>query len=362
MKILDRYVASQMLMPFLFGVAAFTCLFVSSDLLRLAGMVVELGAPVGAVARVFFLQLPQVIVLTLPMSVLLATLLALSRLSATSEIVAMRAGGLSFWRYTAPIFVIAACVSVVAFGVNEWIVPKSNLEAERVMAEEVRGRPLPSTQNNLQMWGSDSTHGVWTLYAQRFDSREQIMENLVFTRLSGGRPVETTAAKRAVWDNDMWYMEGAESYLFGGDAGVITVSFSELRQPLDIGQSPEQIALRNRDPDQMSLVELREYVAELREQGADVRELEVQLHLKYSLPAASLVFALIAAPLGVQSHRSSTSTGFGMSIVIIFIYYVLMTVGTALGQAGTIPPLLGAWIQNIAVGGTGVFLMIRQGR
>src|SRR5690625_2851097 len=149
MKILDRYVAAQMLMPFLFGVAAFTSLFVSSDLLRLAGMVVELGAPVGAVARVFLLQLPQVIVLTLPMSVLLATLLALSRLSSTSEIVAMRAGGLSFWRYTAPIFVIAACVSLVAFGVNGWIVPKSKLEAERVYAVVFMGRQLLNTLNIL---------------------------------------------------------------------------------------------------------------------------------------------------------------------------------------------------------------------
>src|SRR5690606_26410869 len=97
-------------------------------------------------------------------------------------------------------------------------------------------------------------------------------------------------------------------------------------------------------------------------QGADVRSLEVKKHLKYSIPMASLFFAMIGVPLGIQSHRSASSIGFGLSIIIIFAYYIMMTLGSALGQAGVLPALLAAWIQNIAIGGYGAWLLAKKAR
>lgn len=361
MRMLDRYVSREMLVPFVFGICVFTSLFVSSDLLRLASMVVELGAPMEAVFRVFLLQLPQVIVYTLPMSVLLATLLSLSRLSATNEVISMRAAGLHFSRIVAPVWIVAALVSGAAFVLNETVVPIANTEAERVMAEDVRGGSLPTSQQHVVIRGQEGAEVSWVLYARRFDGRDQTMSDIVLTRLENLRPVETTSAKQAVWVDDAWYMEDTVSHLFFGDGRVVTLSYPEGRQPMQIRQTPAQIAQRRKDPDQMSLTELREHVAILREQGVDVKKLEVNMHLKYSLPLASLIFALVAAPLGMQPTRSASSIGFGISIIIIFLYYTLMSLGTALGQAGTLPPFLGAWLQNIAIGGTGVFLLIRQG-
>lgn len=361
MKMLDRYVTREMLVPFLFGICVFTSLFVSSDLLRLASLVVEVGAPVEAVVKVFFLQMPQVIVYTLPMSVLLATLLALSRLSSTNEIISMRASGLHFARIVAPVWVVAALVSVAAFLLNEVVVPVTNYEAERVMAEEVRGRSLPTRQEHVVIRGQEGSAVNWILYARTFDGTAQTMGDIVLTRLENHRPVETTSARRAVWVDEAWYMEDTVSHLYLGDGRVVTLSYPEGRQPMQIRQTPSEIAARNKDPDQMSLTELREHVAVLREQGVDVKKLEVQLYQKYALPLASLIFALVAAPLGMQPARSASSIGFGISIVIIFIYYVLMSLGTALGQSGTLPPVIGGWLQNIVIGGTGVFLIIRQG-
>lgn len=361
MRRIDRYVAKEMLLPFLFGISAFTSLFVSSDLLRLAELVVDSGAPVEAALRVFLLQLPQVVVWTLPMSVLLATLLALSRLSATSEIVAMRAGGVSFGRLVAPVLIIAALVSLGAFGLNELVVPYTNERAERVMIEEIRGRSLPTTQDNVVIRGQEGPNRTWLLFARRFDARTQTMNDLVMVRMERNRPIETTSAVRAIWDGDSWFTEETVSHHYVGDDRVVTLTYPEGRQPFQLAQTPQQIAQRRKEPEQMSLSELRDHVATLRDQGVDVRSLEVQMHLKYSLPLASLAFALIAAPLGIQSHRSATSIGFGLSVILIFVYYTLMTLGTALGQAGTLPAAVAAWVQNITIGGTGVFLMIRQG-
>lgn len=361
MTLLDRYITREMLMPFFFGICVFTSIFVSGELLRLASLVVEIGAPVEAVVKVFFLQLPQVIVYTLPMSVLLATLLTLSRLSANNEIISMRAAGRHFARIVAPVWVVAALVSVAAFWLNEAVVPAANYEAERVMFEEVRGRSLPTQQQHVVIRGQEGNNVSWILYARVFDGAAQTMNDIVLTRLVDHRPVETTSARRAVWVDDAWYTEDTVTHVYFSDGRVVTLTYPQGRQPMQIRQTPAQIAARTKDPEQMSLTELREHVRILREQGVDVKKLEVNLHQKYALPLASLVFALVAAPLGVQPARSASSVGFGISIILIFIYYVLMSLGTALGQAGTLPPALGGWLQNIVIGGTGVFLIIRQG-
>lgn len=304
MRLLDRYITREMLMPFLFGIAVFTSLFMSTELLNLARLVVEVGAPVDAVFKVFVMQLPQVIVYTLPMSMLLATLLSLSRLSAANEIMAIRASGRHFVRLATPVWLIALLVSVGAFVMNEMVVPYANYEAQRVMTEEVYGRSMPTSQDHVVLRGQEGGNNTWILYARRFDGTAQTMSDIVLTRMQNYRPTETTSAKRAVWVDDAWFMEDAVSHLYYGDGRVVTVSYSEGRQPMQIFQTPRQIAARNKDPEQMSITELREHVAVLREQGVDVKKLEVDLQLKYALPLASLVFALVAAPLGMQPARS----------------------------------------------------------
>src|SRR5690606_20975399 len=128
-------------------------LFVSGDLLSLANLVVELGAPIEPALKVFLLKLPQIIVWTLPMSVLLATLLSLSRLSQNSEIVAMRAGGMSFGRLAAPILCVSLLISVVSFLINEPLVPHTNAASRRVLVEEVRGSRLPTITRRVGMQG-----------------------------------------------------------------------------------------------------------------------------------------------------------------------------------------------------------------
>src|SRR5690625_2516227 len=110
----------------------------------------------------------------------------------------------------------------------------------------------------------------------------------------------------------------------------------------------------------MSAKELKEHIEILQRQGQDVRRHQVQLHLKTAVPAAGLVMALVGAPLGIQSHRSAASIGFGLSVVVIFVYYLLMTMGSALAQGGHLSPVLGAWLQNVILGGCGVVMVVKR--
>lgn len=361
MRKLARYLVREMVMPMLFGVCAFTSLFVSGDLINLANMVMQRGAPIDAALKVFLLGLPQIVVWTFPMAVLLSTLLALSRLSANSEIVAMRAGGLSFAQLTAPLLVVALLVSGLTFTVQEVFVPAANTKSHRIMVEEIQGGKLPTVTNNVVIRHYEGGQLAWSLYARSYDGKTQTLQHATIVQMSNNKPTQTTYAERIVWVNDAWFMENGISYFLAGD-NTYSMQFGSGRQPINLGQRPEEIAAAQKDPEQMSLAELREHIGVMRRQGAEVQELEVKMHLKYAIPLASLVFALIGVPLGIQPHRSATSIGFGLSIIIIFIYYVLMTLGTALGQGGYMPPWLGAWIQNIVIGTVGLTLMRRAAR
>ncbi|MGI6610992.1 MAG: LptF/LptG family permease [Limnochordia bacterium] len=361
MRILSRHLVHEMTMPMLFGVCAFTSLFVSGDLLNLANLVVETGAPIAAALKVFLLKLPQIVVWTFPMSVLLAALLSLSRLSANSEIVAMQAGGVSFVRMIAPLLAVALLVSVATFAIQEAVVPAANTKAHRVMVQEIHGGQLPTVTRHVVVKRFQGGDLDWLLYARNLDGKTQVLSDVTIMRMQQGKPQQATYAGRVVWEKDTWYMEEGRTCIFGEESAY-TMEFGSGRQPIVLGHTPQELAAVQKDPEQMSLAELREHIGILRSQGAEVDGLEVKMHLKYAIPLASLVFALVGVPLGIQPHRSGTSIGFGLSIIVIFIYYTLMTLGSALGQGGYLVPWLAAWIQNIVLGVFGIVLMIRQRR
>lgn len=359
---LDFYLLRQLAGPLLFGVAAFSALFMGSQIVEMARLIAETGAPAGVVIKLFLLRLPQVTVWTFPMAVLLGVLLTLSRLSAASEVVAMYAGGVSFRRLAAPVIAVGLLMTLATLAVNEGVVPQANRVYQRVMVEEVQGGRLPTTTRNVILKKYSDGILTWFLYSPVLDGH--LMRDVTVVTLNNGRPTETTYAEEVFWDGTGWYMRHGTSILHGQgqDQGVATMQFRGARQPIPIDQTPKDIGASQRTADELSARELAEQIQILRSQGQEVRRQEVDLHLKLAIPMASLVFSMLGTTLGVQSHRSASGVGFGLSIVIIFVYYVIMTVGTALGQSGQIPPALGAWLQNLILGAVGVILMARVGR
>ncbi len=158
MTVLDRYVLRELAGPLVSGILAFTGLFLSVDLVQIVRMTAEYGAPMYLTLQLFALRLPQVIVYTFPMAVLLAALLTLSRLSSTSEIVAMKAGTVSFYRIVGPVLAVGLFVSGISLAVEESVVPAANYEYRRVVTEDVRGGQLPQSAAMLY---SKSTKAVF---------------------------------------------------------------------------------------------------------------------------------------------------------------------------------------------------------
>ncbi|WP_027339478.1 LptF/LptG family permease [Halonatronum saccharophilum] len=365
MKIVNRYILVELLQPFLFGVFAFTSIFVGSDILiRLAKMMTRYNIPLLETVKLFFLSLPQIIVFTFPMAMLLATLLAFGRLSGDSEIVALRASGVSFTKLIVPVLIIGLLISGLTVLFNDTLVPISNNVYEEMVWRIRHGEVMPQTQRNLQISSVDRRTGSFEslLIANKFDGDTQELEGVIWQEYEDGRVVNIIEARQAKWVGDQWVFIDGIIYNITSDGRVPRLSFEEYNMEDKLNRTPRQISRNQKDPDEMTLNELRGHIRLLEEEGRDVNELKVLYHQRYAIPFASFIFALLGAPLGLKPNRSGSSIGLGFSIIVIFIYYTLMTVGASLGEAGHIAAWIGAWIQNIVFGLVGIGLLFKVSR
>ena len=133
-------------------------------------------------------------------------------------------------------------------------------------------------------------------------------------------------------------------------------------QALPITQKPNKINASQKKPDELTIRELREQIKLLDQNSVNTNKMKVEMYNRFALPLASLVCAIVGAPLGMQKQRGSSSIGFGISVVVIFIYYSIMTLGNALGNGGKIPPYIAAFLPDIICGIAGVILVYRKSK
>lgn len=362
MRILDKYIVKEISGTFLFGIFAFTSVFIGGGTLyRIARYMTEYGASFSAVVRMFVLSLPSIIVLTFPMSMLLATLLSFGRLSGSSEIIAMKSGGISFYRIAAPAFVIAFAVSLFAIGFNELVVPRANEAYDHLVEYEIKGNTAPQSQEHIVIKDIKDGAIERLIYARRYDADTNAMYGISVQEFENDVMVRVQNAERAQWQSGAWIMYSGVLNDLSGEEGVQrTLRFA--KQVLPVRQSPKQILQQQKKPDQMTMRELQQEIGLLESQYVNTRKLQNELYQRITIPFASFIFALVGAPLGLQPNRQSSSIGFGISIIIIFIYYAGMTTFSAFGQSGILPPLLAAWMPNLAGIAVGAYLIRKAAR
>ncbi|MCX7970206.1 MAG: LptF/LptG family permease [Negativicutes bacterium] len=362
MLIIDRYIVKETLGPLLFGVAAFASVFIgSSTLFRIAQIIAKNGPQFSSVAKLFMYSLPPIVVLTFPMAMLLASLLVFGRLSSTSEITAMRNGGLSFLRLAMPVFVIAFAISVFSVWFTEAMVPAANAGYNRIVREEIQHNNTPRLQRHIVVKTVDGDDITRLTYARLLNPETRRLEDLTIQEFANNVLQRVVSAESAVWHKDKWIMyNGLIRDLTAGGNTAQVMTFQQQIMPL--AETPEHVALEQKENNEMTITELKQRITILRGQYAPVSELEVELYQRVAVPMASLVFAMIGAPLGLQPNRSSSSIGLGLSIVIILVYYAIMMFTTALGQGGTIPPLLAAFTPDLVGMAAGCWLIWRNNR
>lgn len=370
MKLIDRYIFREIIGPFIFGIAAFTSImFAGKELFKVTELVAEFGASPLVAIKLVGLFLPSVIVMTLPMSMLLCALLGFGRLSGDSEVVALFASGISLFRIAVPVVLMAIVVTIAGFLLSEIVAPRANLAHEQIMRSFEKEGNASSNKPFIAI-DSDGDNTRAVIYVQGgMNVSNGKLNKVAVIQYKNNKPSVFIYADQAVWingndldNNNSWeFINGYYNSIGSGDR--ILAPFNQFAtREIKIYKNPKEMALYQMKPDQMSFGQLKQYINMLMSQGQDVREFRVKLYQKITLPLSCLVFALIGIPLGLRPHRSSSAMGLGLSIVIIFAYWVLMHYMTILGNNGVVSPAMANFMPILAGTAAGIILIIRAAK
>jgi lipopolysaccharide export system permease protein len=353
MQMIDRYIVRQVSESYVLGVGAFTSILLLNHLFFLARLASLVPIPVGSNLALFLLRIPYYATYSLPFATLFAVLMAFGRLSEANEITAMRTSGWSMGRVAAPVVVTGFTVAVLAVALGEWVVPHADARYQTLL-HEVAQRPNPQIERQVQF--REIIDGVESIfYAYEVNGLTGVMTQVTIVQFENRRPVRLIEAEAARYGAAGWVLTRGRLYLL--TAGGVASDFQEWR--IALPRTPRQLVAARRDPFEMTIAELRQQIQRLRASGESVARFAVSLHAKIALPASSIIFALLAVPLGLRPLRAGKSIGFGLTVLVLVLYYFLMSVTITLGERGQMPAFLAAWLPNLLVAAAGSYLLWR---
>jgi LPS export ABC transporter permease LptG/LPS export ABC transporter permease LptF len=371
MSIIDRYVVRQVLMPFLLGLLIFTFIFIIPPLLEYTEDLVAKGVSGSLIVGLIALLVPQALAITIPMSLLLALLIAFGRLSADREFVAMQACGISLRRLLWPVTMISASAWVLTSYVLIDLVPGSNQRfldiVFDVMSQRAEGDVKPRTFftdfPNLVVYVQEipSSGRGWTgvfLVDQRPDQHSSVY------LAERGRVVIDRPRQRIDLE-----LINATQYRMDDSAKDENLFSRTPRAVFSVDSASMFARVTAKNIRQMSLAELRREIVR-RQQETDpatnqpfsTHNEQMEIHKRFSIPVACLVFGLIGLALGATNRREGAFGSFVLGIAVVFAYYVPLMIGPSLVKGHYLSPWLGSWLPNFVLGALGIVMFVWRDR
>jgi len=359
--ILYRYLAKEILSPFLLGLFVFTGVLLMGRMLKLADMVVSKGVPLSEVALLLVYLMPNFAVITMPMALLMAVLLAFSRLSADSEIIAIKASGISLYRLLPPVMVLALLAYLLTAFNAVYLLPKSNVAFKELLYHVIQGRVNLSLKEQVF---NTSLPGL-LIYIEKNDEKSGMLAGVMIQDERNPRDISTIFAKTGLFE-----MEEKEQkmrlHLFDGSIhqsrpqGIYRqVAFQEYALSVDLAKTMSSF---EKNETEMSLAEIRQNL----QKGGFNRKLTLDMgieqHRRFAVPFACFIFALVAMPLGIHNRRSGKSAGFSLSIAVLLVYYIMQSFGKALAGKDLLPLAVAVWLPNFIFLSAGSYLFVKAAR
>lgn len=364
-RTLHRYVFLQILAPFAAGLALFTFILLIARIMKLVEMVVNRGVPALEILRVFAYILPAFLEVTVPMALLLAVLLACGRLSADSEITAMKAAGLSLYQIAAPIAAFAGVVFVLSLFLSLYARPWGNSALKTAIFDLARTRATVGLKEHVF---NDEFKGL-VIYVEKIEPPGSNLRRILISDRRQPGEENTVVAKRGMLvahedtrSVNLRLFDGTIFTSRASEQGYHKTDFNTYDVNLNLSEALGQMETREREPSEMPLRELRASVTAERAKGEHARPERVELARRFSIPFAALVFAVIGVPLGLQPVRAVRSRGLAVSLVIILSYYLMLSAAETLATQGKVPIIFAMWTPNLVLSSIGIVLFFRQAR
>ncbi len=361
-RLLDLYIARQYLVVFLLSFGALVGVFYISTFIDLVPHLQSGRATTGTLVRYFYWQTPQYVYFIIPLSVLVGTLVTVGLLTKNSELIVMRACGVSLYRCAVPMLLFGIFFSFVLFELEENVLAVTNREAIRLNAV-IRNFPVQSFNILDRRWivgrnGDIYQYDLFDPSANRFTHFTMYRPDVQTWRLARVVYATTVTRADAQWAAHIGWERTFATPRHGGAAptAVTYVPFDERALPLE---PPEFFKAEEPDADRMNYGELKSYITLLQSSGSmNVVKYVVDLQRKIAFPFVSLVMTLLAITFAVTTGRRGAMYGIGAGLVLALVYWTMLSVFGALGAGGWITPVLAAWAPNILFSSAAVYLLL----
>lgn len=358
MKIVNRYILKEFFPTLLLGLFVFIFVLLLDKLFALISLFLTKKVGIFLILRLFYHLLPSLFSLTLPMSTLFALLFTFGHLSEHNEIAALQISGIRIRSITLPPLFLSLLFTFLLIPLNQQIVPQSEHYFKKIYAQIIYQNPEIRLEEK-NFW----TIGEYRLWIEKIEKNKELKNITIYQFVQEAQPIRIVARKGKyrlanktnlildLEDGNIQYSEVKEL------SRVTISSFKNytIVVPLEISAQ----ALTSKSLRELKSNELAKEIKKYREQRIPTSYLEVEYHLRIVLAATCFIFALVAIPLGIELKRGGRAIGFGVSLLIIFFYYLLIIGSITISEKGILPAGISLWIPNFLFFGIGGFLFYR---
>ena len=358
LRIHDIYLLRQFSRILLYSVLAFTVIYVTVDVFEEIDNFIDHEAKLHHIALYYLYSIPFILTYIIPVSLMLGTVFAMGIMARRNELTALISSGVSLARIAAPVILTSILISCFSAYFNDVIVAKANRHKDDVMRHEIEKQPRgdPEVSENFHYLGEAG----FLYLARSFNHVDGMLHGVVVQQFAEHTLLRRIDANRATWRHGEWVF--SDGYVRTFDAGGERVeAFTEMHMP-EIRETPEDFEAEEVEVENMTFLELKRYAEKVRRTGGRAEKYLVDLWFKLSFPFAGSIFVLIGVAFASGKRKQSIATGFGLTLVVSFMYYALLRVGQTLGHNGVLPPLLAAQLGNVIFLVLGVALMWRANR
>lgn len=353
MKLLDKYILKQVIAMFIMGVLVFTSIVFASDtFITLIKQISKYGIPFKIAFIIIILHLPSVFVMTIPMGVLLSTVMTLNGLSLSSEVTVMRACGIGLNRIAKPIFIFAIVMSFMSFFINETIVPIMTKQSTDLALYAFGQKNIPEGKHNFT-FKEVKDGGMLKRLFYVGDCTDKTLHDITVLDASKEGTIQILQAREGKTSPLGWkFQKGAIYTITDSGKTLDTTLFNDSTIMFGMDLSKE---MERNLANEYNFVQLLNHITKENRQ-----DLKIDLYDKIALPLTTIVLVLIGVPLAITPPRVRYNRGFLFSILIIFVYYLIRALSISFGEAGSLVPSLAAFMPNIILTIIGVGLYYRK--
>lgn len=351
-RILPRYIQSRFWKMFLFILLGIIILFVVVDLVENVDKFLDKKVPKGIIVQYYLFFIPYIVVLTLPVATLLSTVFTVGTLSKDNELVAMKALGFSLYSVVASLIIVGFLVSLGSFIISEGIAATANKKKAEISRQYLsKSRSSKRNIRNIQI--QEPPNKIVSM--DLFEVGNKTGKNIKIETFEGSKLISRIDSPEIYYENEKWFIVTGYERIFEGESELAR-SIQEARF-FDFQFTPKEIMMTQIRPDEMNFNELKHFIFRIRQSGGEVYRWLTDYYLRISFPLNNMIIVLFSIPLAYNRRKKSLAVGFGLSLIVCFVFFGMIKVGQTLGQNGHISPMIGAWAGNGIMSVAGVIYL-----